>query len=169
LDAGAVIAAVEAVGAQARSEGALELNLTVGCVHDGRFANNAWLLELPHPMTKQCWGNAAVLSPATATQLGVNSGDELAISVHGRKVAVPALILPGHADHVVSLDVGYGSQGEGIGRDVGVNAFVLRSSSAEHFVANAREEPTHHSAELALTQEHFRLHGRDYVRSADLD
>jgi hypothetical protein len=44
-------------------------------VHDGRFANNAWLQEEPDPITRLTWDNAALVSPATAAELGVDSGD----------------------------------------------------------------------------------------------
>jgi molybdopterin-containing oxidoreductase family iron-sulfur binding subunit len=40
-------------------------------VFDGRFANNAWLQELPKPLTKLCWENAAIISPAMAKELGI--------------------------------------------------------------------------------------------------
>ena len=39
-------------------------------VYDGRFANNAWLQELPHPITKLTWDNAVLLSQATAEHAG---------------------------------------------------------------------------------------------------
>src|SRR5467141_604873 len=35
------------------------------CVYDGRFANNGWLQELPKPVTKLTWDNAALVSPKT--------------------------------------------------------------------------------------------------------
>ena len=42
-------------------------------VFDGRFANNGWLQELPKPLTKLTWDNAALVSPATAARLGVET------------------------------------------------------------------------------------------------
>src|SRR6185295_13341289 len=32
-------------------------------IYDGRFANNGWLQELPKPLSKVTWDNAALVSP----------------------------------------------------------------------------------------------------------
>src|SRR5690606_24515465 len=40
-------------------------------LHDGRFANNGWLQELPDMATKLTWDNALLLSPKTAKALNV--------------------------------------------------------------------------------------------------
>jgi molybdopterin-containing oxidoreductase family iron-sulfur binding subunit len=42
-------------------------------MYDGRYANNMWLQELPHPMTKLTWDNAIFLSPKTAKRLGFDN------------------------------------------------------------------------------------------------
>ena len=39
-------------------------------VHDGRYANNSWLQEVPKPITKLTWDNAIIISPNTAAALG---------------------------------------------------------------------------------------------------
>jgi molybdopterin-containing oxidoreductase family iron-sulfur binding subunit len=51
-----------------------ELVFTLGAIDDGRYANNGWLQEMPDPVTKLTWDNALLMSPATATKLGVNVG-----------------------------------------------------------------------------------------------
>src|SRR5262249_36971537 len=41
-------------------------------IWDGRFANNAWLQELPRPLTRLTWENAALISPRRAEMLGID-------------------------------------------------------------------------------------------------
>jgi molybdopterin-containing oxidoreductase family iron-sulfur binding subunit len=54
--------------------GEYELVFTLGTIDDGRYANNGWLQEMPDPVTKLTWDNALLMSPKTATALGVNVG-----------------------------------------------------------------------------------------------
>ncbi len=42
-------------------------------IYDGRFANNGWLQEMPQSLTKMTWDNAAIMSPATAKALGLQT------------------------------------------------------------------------------------------------
>src|SRR5690606_29273845 len=83
-------------------------------VYDGRFANNAWLMELPHPATKQCWGNALLVSRATADELGVTTEQVVELKASGRTVRAPVLVLAGHADGAVTLSLGFGQSTDGI-------------------------------------------------------
>ena len=77
---------------------------------DGRHANNPWLLELPDPLSKIVWDNAAYVSPATAKALGAASGDvvSLARDGGGPSLEIPISILPGVADYCVALHLGWG-------------------------------------------------------------
>ena len=52
-------------------------------IYDGSFANNGWLQELPKPLTKLTWDNAALMSPATAKELGVGFGEYAHGGEHG--------------------------------------------------------------------------------------
>jgi molybdopterin-containing oxidoreductase family iron-sulfur binding subunit len=167
----AITAAIAAFTSAPRPEGAsLEVAfLPDARVYDGRFANNAWLLELPDPTTKLTWDNAAMLSPGTAANLGVKSEDILLIEVAGRKVEMPALIVPGHADGAISLPLGYGREGvEALARGVGVNVYRLRTRAAPVFATSvaAQKAPGHHP--LALTQTHWSLEGRPVAPSTTL-
>ncbi len=92
-------------------------------VLDGRFANNAWLQELPEPISKLCWGNALLVGPATAAAHGVRHGEWAQLQVAGEAVSVPVFVLPGVAAGTVGLVSGYGRQAAGrVGNGVGVAA-----------------------------------------------
>src|SRR6185312_11617414 len=66
-------------------------------IYDGRFANNGWLQELPKPLSKVTWDNAALVSPNTAKQLGLEKTigkkggeihvDTLKINFQGRTIS----------------------------------------------------------------------------------
>ena len=50
-------------------------------VDDGRYINNGWLQEMPDPISKLSWDNAAMMSPDFARHLGVKDGDLIQIAV----------------------------------------------------------------------------------------
>jgi molybdopterin-containing oxidoreductase family iron-sulfur binding subunit len=138
-------------------------------VGDGRFANNGWLQELPDPITKLSWDNAALLSPATAAELGVTSGDLVHLGLDGRALEIAALVVPGQADHSIFLSLGYGRTAAGrIGRGVGFDAYRLRTSHAPDIALGGSISPTGRKYALASTAHHFNMEGRDLVREETL-
>lgn len=95
-------------------------------IGDGRFANNGWLQEIPHPITKIVWDNYVAISPETARKLGLNSNDKVEISVEGRKLMIPVFVQPGMADDTISIELGYGRTKSGIvASGVGFNGCLL--------------------------------------------
>ncbi|WP_279635599.1 TAT-variant-translocated molybdopterin oxidoreductase [Corallococcus carmarthensis] len=141
----------------------LELSLVLDSrLYDGRFAGNAWLQELPEPVTKLTWDNAALLSPATARVLKLEKGDVARIEVLGQAVEVPVLVLPGQPDDTVTLALGHGRERVGpVGQGVGVNAYTLRFRDLPWGGASPTVTRTGRHHALALTQEHWSMEGRD--------
>jgi molybdopterin-containing oxidoreductase family iron-sulfur binding subunit len=139
-------------------------------VHDGRFGNDGWLQELPDQVTKLTWDNPALLSPATARALGVSDEDLVEVSLGGKKITLPAWIVPGQAEGTVVLTLGYGRTdlgriADGVGCDVG----VLRTSAAPDFAPGASIAKAGGSSIQAPTQEHGSMEGRPLVREAALE
>jgi molybdopterin-containing oxidoreductase family iron-sulfur binding subunit len=142
-------------------------------LYDGRFANIAWLQELPDPMTKITWDNVAAMSPATAEELGVENEDVVEITSNGQTIKIAAWIQPGHADNSISLTVGYGR--DGIGRVAnryidyttgGVDTYPLVGNQ---FVSEGSVSKTGDTYEIACVQDHHSLEGRDLYRMATLE
>ncbi len=143
--------------------GELEVNFVQDYkVFDGRFANNAWLQELPDPITKMTWDNAALLSPKTAERLGLQPGDMAELTYGGRKLNVPVWITPGHADDTVTMALGYGRNGlhEQVAKAVGFNANALRTTKAPWFDGGATLTKVRGSHKFSLTQSHWRMENR---------
>ena len=100
------------------------------CVGDGRWANNGWLQELPKPLTKLTWDNAALIAPAMANRLGLKTGDVVELRVGDRAVEAPVMILPGQADRCVTVHLGYGRKNAGsLATNVGFDAYQLQTTA----------------------------------------
>jgi molybdopterin-containing oxidoreductase family iron-sulfur binding subunit len=145
----------------------LEINLRPDpWIHDGRFANNGWLQELPRPLTKLAWDNALLLSPATAQRLGLQREDLVEISSGGRRVTVPVWIQPGQPDRCATLHFGQGRRRAGrVGTGVGVDVYPLRTLASPWTIPSAQVRRTGGRQALACTQLHHGMEGRDIVRS----
>ena len=162
--------AAGSAGAAGESPAGLEIVfLPSPSVHDGRFANDGWLQELPDPLTKLTWDNPALISPTTAESLGLASGDWVRLDYAGRSMELPVWLLPGMTDGVVALTVGYGRSHAGrVGSGVGVNAFTVRGSQALGFDSGARLTRLERTYPLSATQEHGSMEGRPVVRESTL-
>ena len=138
-------------------------------LHDGRFANDGWLQELPDPLTKLTWDNPALVSPKMAETLGVANGDVVRLDYAGRALDLPVWILPGMADGVVALTLGYGRTRAGrIGSGVGFDTFTMRPSGSPGFVTGATLTKRGGKYALSATQNHGSMEGRPIVRESTL-
>ena len=125
---------------------------------DGRYANNGWLQELPDPITKLTWDNAALMSPAFAKHLEVQTEDlvQVTITEKGaaaepikRELVIAALVSPGHADNSVTVPLGWArkmpefyelpyaggalKERPGIAQQSGFNGYFLRTAANPYF------------------------------------
>jgi MoCo/4Fe-4S cofactor protein with predicted Tat translocation signal len=152
-------------------------------IYDGRFANNGWLQELAKPVTKIAWDNAALLSPATAEKLGVtrkimSRGGEhgqvrsavVDIALSNSKVTAAAWVVPGQADGVVVLSLGYGRQKAGYtGSNKGFNAYAVRASDGLWSASGGQVTLTGGDYPVACTQYHHNVEGRKILAAATLE
>jgi molybdopterin-containing oxidoreductase family iron-sulfur binding subunit len=123
-------------------------------VFDGRYAWNSWLLELPDPLTKLVWDNAALISPATARRLEISTGDLLEIAVEAGQITIPAFIMPGQADDSIALSLGHGKlRPAHVPDGGGFNVYPIRFSNQLH-IAAATVKKTGGRYDLVTAQEH---------------
>src|ERR1051326_877159 len=148
-------------------------------IHDGRFANNGWLQELPKPQSKLCWENFAIVSPAMAKAIGFGDVESaplnneletrrVRLQYRGREVVLPLWIVPGHPFGVITTTLGYGRKNGGRiasppgAAPIGADVYPLRFSDALHggfgVAVNLTDEGAY---PIACTQEHQSLNVSD--------
>jgi len=144
-------------------------------IWDGAFTNNAWLQELPKPLTKLTWDNALMISPLAAKDLKLTSSDTgnvfkekysqangktVDLTVNGQTLKdVPVWVVPGHPDGCGTLHLGYGRPNAGrigspVDGTVGFNAYALRTGQTRWLAPGADPKPNGGSYPLAVTQNH---------------
>jgi molybdopterin-containing oxidoreductase family iron-sulfur binding subunit len=75
---------------------------------DGAGANLGWMQETPDPVTSVAWQSWAEISRSSAEQLGVDTGDVLAIATPYGAIEVPAFPRGGIRDDVIAVAIGQG-------------------------------------------------------------
>ncbi|HEY2828962.1 MAG TPA: TAT-variant-translocated molybdopterin oxidoreductase [Thermoanaerobaculia bacterium] len=134
-------------------------------LYDGRYANNAWLQELPKPVTKMTWDNVLLLAPKTAKRLGVRVHDSWVnerqtlmanVKYNGITVMLPVWEVPGQPEDVATVFFGAGKEHQGkVANGTGFNTYRFRYSAALHggtgvTISDAGQPPYI----IACTQEH---------------
>ncbi|MEN9381536.1 MAG: hypothetical protein RI940_417 [Bacteroidota bacterium] len=176
INASAVAAsliAVNAVKPSTKIELALYQKVAIGA---GQGASNPWLQELPDPVTRATWDNYIIVSPAMAKSLlniDLNNAGQadayevqppkkvVKLTVDGKSIELPVLIIPGTHPQTVGIAVGYGRT-EAIGKAVigtGKNAFPLaciKNGTVSYSCADVTMTVTGETYPVALTQTHFR-------------
>jgi len=139
-------------------------------MRDGKNANNAFLQELPEPVSKVTWDNFVALAPKFAEKLKVKEFDVVEVkAANGYSVELPVLIQPGQAQGTASISVGYGRTKAGkAGNNVGKNAFpfVTFVNGTLQYANTVTITPTGGFYELAQTQTHHSFEGRAVIKEA---
>ncbi|HEV2401042.1 MAG TPA: TAT-variant-translocated molybdopterin oxidoreductase [Candidatus Sulfotelmatobacter sp.] len=139
-------------------------------IYDGRFANNAWLQELPKPLTELTWDNPVMIGLRMARKLGLENGSNVELNFQGRRVVGATWIQPGHPDNALTIFLGYGRQQCGrVGTGVGYNAYQLRQSGALQGGEGVTLRKTGKTYKLITAQGLQDMENRDLVREATLD
>ena len=135
----------------------------------GMHSNNPWLMELPDPVSKQCWENVAAISATDAEKFSIKTGDLIKLT---EGLILPAFIQPGQAESTLSVAPGYGHTNSGkVCTNTGVNVYpyiTIIGGNRVYGFSTGKLEKTLKQRQLALTQEHSSMEGRPIVRDTVL-
>jgi MoCo/4Fe-4S cofactor protein with predicted Tat translocation signal len=137
---------------------------------DGRYANNAWLQELPRPVSRLTWDNAVIVSQKTADALGVTDEDQVAIDYNGHTVWGAIWRIPGQPDGSIGLSMGYGRTRSGrAGNGAGFDVYPLRPASNPYYGTGVSVRKLGKKFKLAAVQHHFAMENREPVHAGTLE
>jgi molybdopterin-containing oxidoreductase family iron-sulfur binding subunit len=131
-------------------------------VFDGRYTNCGWLQELPKPISLLTWENVALMSVKTAASFHISQYDpgkgvqvpRIELTLDGKILNIPAMIMPGHADDSVTVYLGYGRSRCGhVGKDKGADAYAVKPANV-WFASNVQLNPTDVTTKVATSQSH---------------
>ncbi len=141
---------------------------------NGSMANNAWLQEMPDPITTITWDNYLNVGVTLAKELGLETNDVVKVKAGDVVVEVPVNVQPGLNKGTVALAVGYGRTAAGkIGTGVGANAYKFASLDVERGLKTrgiaVSVIKTGKKYQLASTQKHNQTEGRPVVNDITYD
>jgi molybdopterin-containing oxidoreductase family iron-sulfur binding subunit len=148
------------------------------------MANNPWLQEMPDPITRACWDNYAVISPALQKELFPDLNLDMyevepakpviKLKVGGKEIVLPIIIVPGTHSHTISIATGYG-RSEKIGlaaKGVGQNVYPLvgfNGQTYQYAVADVTVEKTGETFPVSQMQTHSTYGNRvEVIKEASL-
>ncbi len=165
------------------TEDAFDVVFAMGTIGDGRYANNAWLNELPDPITKVVWDNVALVSETTAKKFGLEQDVEtdkkryskvIEVAVGGQTIRAAAWTIPGMPDNTVVLRFGYGRTKVGrVGEETGHNVYPISgvAGGSRRMASGAKVSKAtsgEREYQIVTTQHHGSMEGRSIVREVDL-
>jgi MoCo/4Fe-4S cofactor protein with predicted Tat translocation signal len=168
--AASLVAASKAIE-KAKGNDGLELQVYESIpMRDGKQANNAFLQELPDPVSKVTWDNYIALAPKQVEKLNLKEFDIVTVKgENGYAVDLPILVQPGQAMGTGSIALGYGRTKVGkAGNNVGQNAFPFTNfnNGTLKYATTVKLTATGGREELAQTQTHYSFEGRNVIREA---
>jgi molybdopterin-containing oxidoreductase family iron-sulfur binding subunit len=150
-----------------KTDGSFSLVRTVSrTMGDGTWLNNAWLQELPDPVSKITWDNYLAMSAKDAADKGIREDDVVTLTVGKAALKLPVHIQEGQHPGVLETFTGWGREKDcagqvanfGIEHGFSVNAWLLGEIDARTPVTI---EKTGERYQLANMQGHGRMEGRD--------
>lgn len=153
-------------------------------IGNGNQANNPWLQELPDPISKITWDNYVTMSPSEMAKKGYNlmerqdrEASVVNVTVNGVTVELPIVPQPGQANGTIGIAVGYGRDKAGklstqTGSVIGKNVFPfvqLVNGTLSYAALNVKIENANKTTEIAGTQIHHTLMGREIVKETNLE
>lgn len=149
---------------------------------DGKQANNPWLQELPDPISKLTWDNYVTMSPADMEgkyemmERQDRDASLVNVTVNGITVKLPVIPQPGQTRGTIGIALGYGREKAGSLSDktgvIGQNVypFVQVMNGTMYYAAlDAKVESANETIEVAGTQVHHTMMGREIVKETTLE
>jgi MoCo/4Fe-4S cofactor protein with predicted Tat translocation signal len=152
-------------------------------IGNGHQANSPWLQELPDPISKITWDNYVTMSPADMKgkyklmQRQDREASLINVTVDGTTIKLPVVPQPGQALGTIGIALGYGRDKAGklstqAGGVIGKNAYPfvqLQNGTMMYAALNVTIADANETTELAGTQTHHTMMGREIVKETNLE